>query len=224
VATIIVSYDGTDNDTDALALAKLLASAGSSVALAYVRHAHEAQAAKERLAQGDAEELLAEGARWLGGDDVPQHVVLSGSTPEGLRVLAEQENADLIVFGSAYRTTPGHVDPQASARRLLEGGPIAVALAPAGLRDRDQLLVEKVAYVGDEGDPGARETAESLAGVFGAEVVARANGDSGLVVVGSRAGTPAGRIDLSAAAQYLIETLRCPVLVLPRGVAVRFGR
>ena len=85
MATIIVSYDGTDNDTDALALARLLASASSSLALAYVRHAHEAAAAKERLAQGDAEELLAAGARWLGDEDVPRHVVLSGSTPEGFR-------------------------------------------------------------------------------------------------------------------------------------------
>jgi nucleotide-binding universal stress UspA family protein len=222
VATIIVSYDGTDNDTDALALARLLASAGSSLALAYVRHAHEAAAAKERLAQGDADELLAAGARWLGDEDVPRHVVLSGSTPEGLRELAEQESADLIVFGSAYRTPPGHVDPQASAQRLLEGGPVAVALAPAALRERDGLTVESVAYVGDEGDPGPRATAESLAGVFGAEVVARANGDNGLVVVGSRAGTAAGRVDLSAEAQYLIEMLRCPVIVLPRGGSLRF--
>jgi nucleotide-binding universal stress UspA family protein len=222
VAKIIVSYDGTDNDTDALALAKLLASAGGSLSLAYVRHAHERERGKERLAQNDAEELLAAGARWLGDDDVPQHVVLSASTPEGLRELAEQERADVIVFGSAYRTTPGHVDPQSSAQRLLEGGPIAVALAPAGLREREELTVEKVAYVGDDGDPGPRETAESLAAAFGAGVVARANGDTGLVVVGSRAGTAAGRITLSAAAQYLIEMLRCPVLVLPHGVALRF--
>ena len=39
----------------------------------------------------------------------------------------------------------------------------------------------------------------------------------GLVVVGSKPGTAAGRVTLSAAAQYLIEMLRCPVLVLPHG-------
>src|SRR5438105_3666057 len=36
---IIVSYDGTDNDRDALALARTFLAAGSSLALAYVRHA-----------------------------------------------------------------------------------------------------------------------------------------------------------------------------------------
>lgn len=222
-AKIIVSYDGTENDTDALALGRLLAGAGGSLALAYVRHAAEAEPGRERLAQDEAVELLETGARWLDEPDVPRHVVLSASTPEGLRELAEREGADVIVFGSEYRTTPGHVEPGTSAQRLLEGGPIAVALAPAGLRERGKVAVEKVAYVGDDGDPGPRETADSIASVFGASVVARANGDTGLVVVGSKPGTAAGRVTLSAAAQYLIEMLRCPVLVLPHGVALRFG-
>jgi len=221
-AKIIVSYDGTDNDTDALALGRLLAGAGGSLALAYVRHSHEAKPGRERLAQHEAEELLDTGARWLGEPDVPRFVVLSASTPEGLRELAEREGADMIVFGSEYRTTPGHVDPQASARRLLEGGPIAVALAPAGLRDRRDLSVATVAAIEEDGDPAPRETAESIAAALGAEVVTRSNGDAGLVVVGSKPGTAAGRVTLSAAAQYLVEMLRCPVLVLPHGVALRF--
>jgi nucleotide-binding universal stress UspA family protein len=222
-AKIIVSYDGTENDTDALALGRLLAGAGGSLALAYVRHRVEAEPGRERLAQHEAEELLETGARWLGDMDVPRYVVLSASTPEGLRELAEREGADVIVFGSEYRTTPGHVEPGTSAQRLLEGGPIAVALAPAGLREREDLKVEKIAVVGEEGDPSPRETADSIAAAFGADVVARANGDAGLVVVGSKPGTAAGRVTLSAAAQYLVELLRCPVLVLPHGVALRFG-
>src|SRR5579859_2611922 len=222
-ATIIVSYDGTENDIDALALGRLLAGAGGSLALAYVRHSVEAEPGRERLAQHEAQELLENGARWLGQTDVPRHVVLSASTPEGLRELAERERADVIVFGSEYRTTPGHVAPGTSAQRLLEGGPIAVALAPAGLAERGELTVEKIAVVGEEGDPGPSETAASIAMVLGAKVVERANGDVGLVVVGSKPGTAAGRVTLSAAAQYLIEMLRCPVLVLPHGVALRFG-
>jgi nucleotide-binding universal stress UspA family protein len=222
-AKIIVSYDGTENDTDALALGQVLAGAGGSLALAYVRHFVEAEPGRERLAQHEAEELLENGARWLGQPDVPRHVVLSASTPEGLRELAEAEGADVIVFGSEYRTTPGHVEPGTSAQRLLEGGPIAVALAPAGLSERGQFAVEKVAAVGEEGDPGPQETAESIATALGATVVPRANGDTGLVVFGSKPGTAAGRVTLSAAAQYLIEMLRCPVLVLPHGVALRFG-
>ncbi len=76
--------------------------------------------------------------------------------------------------------------------------------------------------VGEEGDPGPRETAESLAAAFGAELVPRADDGAGLVVIGSKPGSPAGRVALSAAAQYLIEMLHCPVLALPHGTALRF--
>jgi hypothetical protein len=41
-------------------------------------------------------------------------------------------------------------------------------------------------------------------------------------VVGSSAGATLGRVTLSAAAEYEIETSSIPVLVLARGVAVRF--
>ena len=60
-----------------------------------------AQAELGELAQKEAEELLENGARWLGEPDVPRHVVVSPSTPEGLRDLAEREQADVIV--STYR-------------------------------------------------------------------------------------------------------------------------
>ena len=42
------------------------------------------------------------------------------------------------------------------------------------------------------------------------------------MVVGSKPGTVTGRVTISAAADYLIELARCPVIVLPRGVAVAF--
>ena len=64
---IIVSYDGTDNDRDALALGRVLAATGASVALAYVRHAVEGKSVGERLAERDAQELLDAGAEALGG-------------------------------------------------------------------------------------------------------------------------------------------------------------
>lgn len=219
---IIVSYDGTENDTDALALGQLLARAGGSLALAYVRHAPDPEPGRERLAQKEAEELLENGARWLGDPDVPRHVVLSPSTPEGLRDLAEREQADVIAFGSEYRTAPGHVAAGTSAQRLLEGGPIAVAIAPAGLQDKSDLAIEIVSAVSEEGDPGPEETAASLAAAFGASLETRVDSEMGIVVVGSKPGTAAGRVTLSAAAQYLIEMLRCPVLVLPHGSALRF--
>ena len=81
----------------------------------------------------------------------------------------------MIVFGSEYRTTPGHVDPQASARRLLDGGPIALGFAPAGFHDNNGYAVRTVAAVGEDGDPSALETAEAIAARFGA--AGRAAGD-----------------------------------------------
>ena len=158
----------------------------------------------------------------LGQPDLPRYVVLSGSTPEGLRGLAVAEHADLIVFGSEYRTAAGHVDPQASARRLLDGGPVALALAPAGFADQTDYSVRTIAAIGEAGDPCARETAETLASRLGATIAEHAHSDVDLVVVGSRPGTVTGRVTISAAAEYLIELSTCPVIVVPRGVTVHF--
>ena len=221
-------YDGTDNDHDALALGSLLAGPAGALELAYVRHAHEVESGRERLVEKDAEALLAAGAAVIGRPDIPQHVSLSASTPEGLRALALDEEASVIVFGSEYRTAKNHVDPQPSARRLLDGGPAAVAIAPAGFAEVEGYEVKSIVAVGEDGDPCALETAESLARAGrGATVAAGTSRDVGgrpdFLVVGSKPGTVNGRVTLSAAAEYLIELARCPVLVLPRGVAVSFG-
>ena len=218
---IIVSYDGTENDRDALALGGALAAAGAELELAYVRHAHEEQTSAERLAEEDARALLASGAELLGALGTPQHVVLSASTTEGLRDLAVAQDADMVVFGSEYRTSPGHVDPQASARRLLDGGPIAVGLAPAGF-SATSFAPATIGVSAEDGDPCVEETAQALARALGADLAPRATSTAALIVVGSKPGTVDGRVRISAAAEYLIELARCPVIVLPRGVALRF--
>ena len=48
---IIVSYDGTANEDDAIALGRLLAQAGGEVSLAYVRHIPQPDSAREALSQ-----------------------------------------------------------------------------------------------------------------------------------------------------------------------------
>ena len=220
-ARIIVSYDGTENDRDAVALGSLLARSGACLALAYVRHSEESETARERLAESEARTLLTSAAEQLGGG-VSTHVLLSGSTPAGLRGLALETEADMIVFGSDYRTAPGHVDPQASARRLIDGGPVAIGLAPAAFGKHDDHSFTTVGAVGEDGDPCVLETAEAIAHRLGATVASRATGDIDLMIVGSKPGSVTGRITISAAAEYLIELARCPVVVLPRGVAVAF--
>jgi nucleotide-binding universal stress UspA family protein len=220
---IIVSYDGTDNDRDALALGKMLSRGGASLALAYVRHSADPEPGRERLAQKEAEEMLLGGAEWLGDPDVARQVVLSVSTPEGLRQLALEEGSGVIVFGSEYRTAAGHVAPQVSAQRLLEGGPLAVAIAVAGLRDRSDATISNIAAIVEEGDASAQETVEGLAGPLGATIATSPTADIDLLVLGSRRGVPTGRVTISAAASYLIETVGCSVLVVPRGKPIRLN-
>src|SRR2546423_6737196 len=98
----IISYDGTANDQDALMLGRVLAEAGFTLELAYVRHAVEPEREEEVLQEHEAEQLLELGARTLGDLDVECRVVVNASTPEGLRMLAEEEEADIILFGSDY--------------------------------------------------------------------------------------------------------------------------
>ena len=223
MSKIIVSYDGTASDEDALALGRLLGKAGASLVLAYVRHAIEPEGRRERLAEHDAEQLLESGARWLGEPDVARRVVVGASTAQGLRELAAAEGADAIVFGSEYRTTPGHVDPGTSARTLLDGGPVAVGIAPSEMRYRADLPVVSIAAVSEDDDQSAAVTAQSLASHFGSSLATRVGSDVGLIVVSSKPGTNEGVVRLSAAAQYLVEMVRCPVIVLARGVPITFG-
>jgi nucleotide-binding universal stress UspA family protein len=219
-AKIIISYDDTDSDRDALALGRALAAAGGSVALAYVRHT---AGAGHDLQEAEATELLRRGADALGQPDAPCHVVVDASTGEGLWKLAEREGADVIVFGSEYRTAPGAVTPGTSAQRLLEGGPAALAIAPAKLHEREAIVVRRVGLLADVAGGGADGTAQELASALGAEVVRPADGPVDLLVVASRPEAPAGRVNISAAAAYAVETATCPVLIVPHSVVVPFG-
>jgi nucleotide-binding universal stress UspA family protein len=214
---IIVSYDDTDNDRDALALGRLLAVSGAELALAYVRHSFG-----ESLEQKQAEELLERGAASVGTPDMPKHVVVNPATSVGLMELAEREKADVIVFGSEYRTARGTLKPGISAHKLLLGGPSAIAVAPAGLWEGPALSVNTVGVI-DEGDAAARQTAESLAGALGASVAEYESGRLDLLVIGSRPEAPAGKVVLSAKSDYAMEAANYPVLVIPRGVSLDFS-
>jgi nucleotide-binding universal stress UspA family protein len=218
-ANIIISFDGSDNDHDALALGRLLAEGGADVSLAYVRHGQQSEGERERAAQSDAEEILERGAKWLGQPGAGRHVIVNASTGDGLRQLAEEQGADVVVFGSDWHTSPGRVQPLKSALRLMDGGPAAVAIAAAGLRNRADASIEHVALPGGEVDPAARETAEAFATRSGKPLALPTQDNVDLLVVGSRPGASEGRVSLSAAAEYLVETTNASVLVLPRGVA-----
>jgi nucleotide-binding universal stress UspA family protein len=220
-ANIIVSYDGTNNEDDAVAFGRLFADAGASVSLAYVRHAPEEETSREILAQHEAEVLLERGAELLGDREAARHVITDRSTPEGLSKLAAQNEADVIVFCSDSHTAPGHVGVGNSAQRLLDGGTTAVAIAPAGFAQDAEHHVRRIGVVGDG---SAQATAQVLARALGADLGPASEQDAGLLVVGSRPEAEEGRVSLSAATENLIENATCPVLVVPRGKAISFDR
>jgi nucleotide-binding universal stress UspA family protein len=220
-ADLIVSYDGTANDDDALALGKLLAGAGATMALAYIRHSREFDPRREDLAQHDAERRLEQGAAWLGDPSIPRHVVFSGSTGEGLEQLAEAEEASVIVFGSDYRTPPGHAEPGTTAQRLLEGSSVAIAVASAGLRSRGDAGIGSIAVAAADGDSVPRKSAEALAARLGADIVELGPTPADLIVVGSQPNASSRRITLSGTTRTMLNSARGSVLVLPSNVSVR---
>ncbi len=222
-ARLIVSYDGTTNDDDALALGQALAAGGEDLTLAYVRHSREYDPRREEIAEHDAERRLEQGAAWLADEDVDRHVVVDPSTGAGLAKLAAGEQAELVVFGSDYRTPPGHVEPGGAAQMLLsQGGSVAVAVAQAGLRTAGRSSIKAIAVSPSEGDSAAQETASALAQALGAEVIVGSDSGADLIVVGSSPTAARGRIALSGAARAKLDSARSSVIVVARETPLRF--
>ena len=221
-ADLIISYDGPPNDDDALALGRLLAQPGSSVALAYVRHYREFDPKREELAQYDAEQRLERGASLI-GIPVSKHVVVGAATGEVLGGLAGEQGASIIVFGSDYRTPPGRAEPGTSAQRLIDGGPVAIAVAAAGLRAKPESAIRSIAvpFAGPVNDD-ARATASSLATAVGAEVVDANSEGIDLIVVGSHDGAPKARVVVAGEVRNELNSARSSVLVLPAETRVEF--
>ena len=191
----------------------------TDLALAYIRHTSELDPEREKVAQHDAERRLAQGAELLGRPDMPRHVVFGASTGAALEELADSEGASIVVFGSDYRTPPGHAEPPTSAQRLLEIGDTAVGVAASGLRADPNASISSIGVVSPDGDETAARTAEALASATGAQVVLD-GAAADLIVVGSQAGAPAGRVALSGAARTVLDASRGSVLVVPSGKPV----
>jgi nucleotide-binding universal stress UspA family protein len=220
---IIVSYDGTANEDDAIALGRMLHAAGAEVGLAYVRHTTEPNPDSEAAAQAEAAEMLQRGAALLGDPGAPRWVVTDPSTPEGLGALAASEGADVIVFCSDSHTAKGHVTIGNSAERLMVGGTTAIAIAPVDVAETVGAEgIRNIVAIGD-GDGGARRTAEGLADALGGQVTPVVGEQTDLLVVDSRPEAEPGRIAISSSAEHLIEIATCPVLVLPRGEMLDFS-
>jgi nucleotide-binding universal stress UspA family protein len=218
---IVVSYDGTPDDDDAIALGKVFAQAGAHIALAYVRHSHlQDPAAEERESQAAAK-LLQHGAAQFEGE-VKTYVLFNPSTAAALVELIEREGFDMIVFGSSYRTPAGHIAPGRAAEQLLDGGPAAVGIAPAGFRLEDP-LVEKISVVFSQSGDAAEQTARSLADQLGAEVLTSFDPHADLLVLASRRDAPKGHVSITAASEQLAEAADCPVLAVANETPLDFS-
>ncbi|HWF72421.1 MAG TPA: universal stress protein [Solirubrobacteraceae bacterium] len=218
---IVVSYDGTPDDDDAIALGKVFAEAGASVALAYVRHSRLADPAAEERESTAAAKLLEHGAAQFDGE-VQTYVLFNPSTAAALAELIETEGFDVIVFGSSYRTPAGHIAPGRAAEQLLDGGPAAVGIAPAGYRLEDP-TVEKISVVFSQPGDAAEQTATSLAGKLGAEVLPGFDANADLLVLASRGDAPKRRVSITAHSEQLAEAADCPVLAVANDTPLDFS-
>ena len=171
---IVVGWDGSDPARDALALARMLRADDGTILAACVhgRLAGSAGQARNDAMRDVAEETLrgalAEATeRWL-----ETRAVAGLSASHGLHGVVEQEDADLVVVGSARDAGSGHVSAGSTGQRLLNGSPCPVAVAPAGYRDRAAWTprVLGVAYDGGEEAERAVSTVTALAGQLGSAI------------------------------------------------------
>lgn len=224
---ILVGHDGSRNARDALALGQLLANlTGAELTLARVvhweplplqavpvpelknRYEHEERAALKELQEvADRAGASAEAG--------------PGESPaQGLQLLAEELNPDIVVLGSSHRGRIGQVLAGNVALRLLNGLHRPVAVAPAGYADRTAVL-RKVG-VGFDGSPEAHaalHTAGELAQATDAEVsvigVAEPHVEAGPHPWGFAWRAKAGRLNLD---ERLRGSLESAAGSLPAGV------
>jgi nucleotide-binding universal stress UspA family protein len=135
---IVVGLGPSDRSADALALAQLLAeSLGAPLVLA---HNQPREAVREFLESEDDQLMrsLSDAGFAQVQDLVSNHyepgirVVRAVSPADGLRQIADQENAQLIVIGPSEPSGLGRLRPRSVGEKLLSEGRLPVAIAPHG--------------------------------------------------------------------------------------------
>lgn len=172
---IVVGVDERRQSRDAVALATALAAASDAQLVLVHVHPYDPLAysmalgapAASALAE-EAEQILRAAAK--NAPETARTVSLAATSPSrGLQVLAERENARLIVVGSTHRGHVGRIMLGSHAESVITDAPCAVAVAPSGLADRDWSIREIA--VGFDGGPESREAlawARTLAHATGA--------------------------------------------------------
>ena len=99
---IIVSYDDTDNDRDALALGRLLAVSGAELSLAYVRHQSPTSATARRSREAGRG---APGPRRAARSAPPTRRATSSSTPRPATASASSPSASTPTWSCSGPST-----------------------------------------------------------------------------------------------------------------------
>jgi nucleotide-binding universal stress UspA family protein len=172
---IVVGWNGTDEGKDALRLGAELARLTSgpiTVACVIEPGALPPELMRDRDAWVERFRGLFSGARHELGDLQFSVREAIEDAAEGLREIALEEGAELVVLGSTHRGLIGRVLPGTVAERLLADPPCAVAVAPRGYAGRPHAGLGLIG-VGYDGSPEARAAltlAERLAEAAGDEL------------------------------------------------------
>src|SRR5581483_11413614 len=131
----IISYDDTPGDHDALMLGRILADAGASLTLAYVRHCASNDCSQEELEEHEAETLLARGADRLAGLDAGGPAPADrGATRGHRRVRLRLPHPARARRAAAHHPEPARVRAGRSGHRP---GRLLRRANPPNRRDRD---------------------------------------------------------------------------------------
>jgi nucleotide-binding universal stress UspA family protein len=151
---VLVGVDGRPTGRDAIALARRLVDPDGVLTLA---HAYFHQSPEQA-------EAPLEDERRMAGVDAQLITFLAQTPGRGLHLLAEREQADLLVVGSCIRGAFGRATLGDDTRAALNGAPCAVAVAPRGyaLHDRPIRRVG-VAYTATPESVNALAAARQLA-------------------------------------------------------------
>jgi nucleotide-binding universal stress UspA family protein len=201
---VLVAVDGASGGRDAIALARILAPASARLVLTNVYG--------------------------VGADSDPEASRRGGLAGRALHRLARKEAAELLVVGSSHRGPTGRTLLGGQTLAALNGSSCAVAIAPRGYGMAEPIV--RTVGVGDAGTAESElavQTARELAERHGAALEVRAvtDGDPAedlatmaeqldLLVVGSRAYGPSGRLLSGATSTALARRAPCPLLVVPR--------
>ena len=168
---IVVGFDRSEQAQDALALGKLLAEAsGASLTVGGVFLTHTVLGNRD-VASQDAEEAytreLRQAAESVGAKAL---AVRSHSPARGLRDLAAETGAELVVVGSPRHSNTAHALAGTLGTKLLHGSPNSVSVAPLGYARRAPAALTEivVGYDGSQEAQMALRDATALARTSGA--------------------------------------------------------